>query len=157
MWDIVPHVSYLLQATWTHDRRWIWSGMIARCRSRGLEPTRSSNRARALKPLSVSATWQHEERLSSSTGISLDWDQTANIKLNSSSSWRRMDREISIRADDRDRRLTDRFRASLKHKKQWSNKIYKTELTKIRYKNHVLCTYRIDPQRAGLTLIAELT
>ena len=53
--------------------------------------------------------------------------------------------------------LTDRFRASLKHKKKWLNKIYKTEITKIRYKNQVMCKYRVDPQRAGLTLIAELT
>ena len=46
------------------------------------------------------------------------------------------------------RSLTHRFRASLKHK---------DELTKIRYKNQVLCKYRVDPQRAGLSLIAELT
>ena len=36
-------------------------------------------------------------------------------------------------------------------------KIYKTELTKIRYNNQVLCKYRVNPQRAGLTLIVELT
>ena len=36
MWDYVPHVSYLLQATWTHDRCRIWSTTIARCRSHGL-------------------------------------------------------------------------------------------------------------------------
>ena len=53
--------------------------------------------------------------------------------------------------------MTDHFRASLKHKKRWSNKIYKTELTNIRYKNQVMCKYRVDPQRAGLTLIVELT
>ena len=38
-----------------------------------------------------------------------------------------------------------------------SNKIYKTELTKTRYNNQVLGKYRVDPQRAGLTLITELT
>ena len=36
-------------------------------------------------------------------------------------------------------------------------KIYKIELKKIRYKNQVLCKYRVDPQRAGLTIIVELT
>ena len=33
----------------------------------------------------------------------------------------------------------------------------KTELTKTRYNNQVLGKYRVDPQRAGLTLIVELT
>ena len=41
--------------------------------------------------------------------------------------------------------------------RRWSNKIYKTELTQTRYNNQVLGKYRVDPQRAGLTLIAELT
>ena len=36
-------------------------------------------------------------------------------------------------------------------------KIHKTELTKTRYNNQVLGKYRVDPQRAGLTLIVELT
>ena len=53
--------------------------------------------------------------------------------------------------------LTCRFRASLKHKDDGQTKFIKTELTKIRYNNQVLCKYRVDPQRAGLTLIAELT
>ena len=49
------------------------------------------------------------------------------------------------------------FSCVVKTQKRWSNKIYKTELTKIRYNNQVLCKYRVDPQRARLTLIAELT
>ena len=49
------------------------------------------------------------------------------------------------------------FLCVVKSQRRWSNKIYKTELTKIRYKNQVLCKYRVDAQRAGLTLIAELT
>ena len=49
------------------------------------------------------------------------------------------------------------FSCVVKTQRQWSNKIYKTELTNIRYNNQVLCKYRVDPQRAGLTLIAELT
>ena len=53
--------------------------------------------------------------------------------------------------------LTCRFRASLKHKDDRPKKIYKTELTKTRYNNQVLGKYRVDPKRAGLTLIAELT
>ena len=53
--------------------------------------------------------------------------------------------------------LTERFRVSFKTQKRCSNKIYKTKLTKIRYKNQVMCKYRVEPQRAGLTLIAKLT
>ena len=49
------------------------------------------------------------------------------------------------------------FSRVVKSQRRWSKKIYKTELTKIRYKNQVLCKYQVDPQRAGLTLIAELT
>ena len=49
------------------------------------------------------------------------------------------------------------FSCVVKTQRRWSNKIYKTELTKIRYKNQVLCKYQVDPQRAGLTLITELT
>ena len=49
------------------------------------------------------------------------------------------------------------FSCVVKTQKCWSNKIYKTKLTKIRYKNQVMCKYRVDPQRAGLTLITELT
>ena len=53
--------------------------------------------------------------------------------------------------------LTCHFSYVVKTQRQRSNKIYITELTKIRYNNQVLCKYRVDPQRAGLTLIAELT
>ena len=49
------------------------------------------------------------------------------------------------------------FSCIVKTQRRWSNKIYKTELTKIRYKNQVLRKYRVDPQRVGFTLIAELT
>ena len=53
--------------------------------------------------------------------------------------------------------MTCHFRASLNHKNVGQTKFIKTELTKIRYKNQVLCKYRVEPHRAGLTLIAELT
>ena len=54
--------------------------------------------------------------------------------------------------------ITDEvFSCVVKTQKLWSNKIYKTELTKKRYNNQVLCKNRVDPQRAGLTLIVELT
>ena len=49
------------------------------------------------------------------------------------------------------------FCAVVKTHKRWSNKIYKTELTKIKMKNQIMCKYRVDLQRARLTLIAELT
>ena len=49
------------------------------------------------------------------------------------------------------------FLCVVKTQRRWSKKIYKTELTKTRYNNQVLGKYRVDPQRAGLTLIAELT
>ena len=49
------------------------------------------------------------------------------------------------------------FSCVVKTQRRWSNKIDKTELTKTRYNNQVLGKYRVDPQRAGLTLIAELT
>ena len=49
------------------------------------------------------------------------------------------------------------FSCVVKTRRRWSNKIYKAELTKTRYNNQVLGKYRVDPQRAGLTLIAELT
>ena len=49
------------------------------------------------------------------------------------------------------------FSCVVKTRRRWSNKIYKTELTKTRYNNQVLGKYRVDPQRAGLTLIVELT
>ena len=49
------------------------------------------------------------------------------------------------------------FSCVVKTQKCRSNKIYKTELTKIRYNNQVLGKYRVDPHRAGLTLIIELT
>ena len=53
--------------------------------------------------------------------------------------------------------LTCHSSCVVKTQRRWSNKIYKTELTKKRYNNQVLGKYRVDPQRAGLTLIAELT
>ena len=49
------------------------------------------------------------------------------------------------------------FLCVVKTQRRWSNKIYKTELTKTRYNNQVLGKYQVDPQGAGLTLIAELT
>ena len=49
------------------------------------------------------------------------------------------------------------FSCVVKTQRRWSKKIYKTELTKTRYNNQVLGKYRVDPQRAGLTLRAELT
>ena len=49
------------------------------------------------------------------------------------------------------------FLCVVKTQRRWPNKIYKTELTKKRYNNLVFGKYRVDPQRAGLTLIAELT
>ena len=49
------------------------------------------------------------------------------------------------------------FSYVVKTQRRWSNKIYKTELTKTRYDNQVLGKYRVDPRRAGLTSIAELT
>ena len=49
------------------------------------------------------------------------------------------------------------FSCVVQTQKRWTNKIYKTELTKIRYKNQVMCKYRVDPQRVGLSLIVELT
>ena len=49
------------------------------------------------------------------------------------------------------------FSCVVKTQRRWSNKIYKTEFKKTRYNNPVLGKYRVDPQRAGLTLIAELT
>ena len=53
--------------------------------------------------------------------------------------------------------LDESFSCVVKTQRRWKNKIYKTELTKIKYNNQVLCKYRVDPQRAGLTLITELT
>ena len=47
------------------------------------------------------------------------------------------------------------FSCVVKTQRRWSNKIYKTELTKTRYNNQVLGTYRVDPQRAGLTLLQK--
>ena len=49
------------------------------------------------------------------------------------------------------------FLCVVKTQIRWSNKIYKTELTKTRYNNQVLGKYWVNPQRAGLTLIVELT
>ena len=61
-------------------------------------------------------------------------------------------------SDGAKRRTTDvSFSCVVRTQRRWSNKIYKTELTKTRYNNQVLGKYRIDPQRAGLTLIVELT
>ena len=53
--------------------------------------------------------------------------------------------------------LTDHFRASLKHKKRRSNKIYKNRTHKDKIQNRVMCKYCVDPHRARLTLITELT
>ena len=53
--------------------------------------------------------------------------------------------------------IDEAFSHVIKTRRRWSNKIDKTELTKTRYNNQVLGKYRVDPQRAGLTLIAELT
>ena len=53
--------------------------------------------------------------------------------------------------------LDESFSCVVKTQKSWSNKIYNTELKNIRYKNQVMCKYQVDPQRAWLTLIAELT
>ena len=49
------------------------------------------------------------------------------------------------------------FSCVVKTQRRWSKKIYETEPTKTRYNNQVLGKYRVDPQRAGLTLIVELT
>ena len=49
------------------------------------------------------------------------------------------------------------FSCVAKTQRRWSKKIYKTELTKTRYNNQILGKYRVDPQRAGLTLIVQLT
>ena len=51
--------------------------------------------------------------------------------------------------------LTKRFCAVVKTHKRRSNKIYKSELTKIKIENQV--KYRVDPQRTRLTFIVELT
>ena len=49
------------------------------------------------------------------------------------------------------------FCAVVKTHKRQSNKIYKSELTKINRENQVKCKYRVDPQRTRLNLIVELT
>ena len=49
------------------------------------------------------------------------------------------------------------FSCVVKTQRRSSKKIYKTELTKTRYNNQLMGKYRVDPQRAELTLIAELT
>ena len=49
------------------------------------------------------------------------------------------------------------FSCVVKTQRRWSNQIYKTELTKTIYNNQVLGKYRVDAQRAGLTLNVELT
>ena len=53
--------------------------------------------------------------------------------------------------------VDESFSCFIKTQRRWSKKIYKIELTKTRYDNQVLGKYRVDPQREGLTLIAELT
>ena len=53
--------------------------------------------------------------------------------------------------------VTKHFSAVVKTHKHRSNKIYKTKITKIKIENQVMCKYRVDPQRAGSTSIAELT
>ena len=57
----------------------------------------------------------------------------------------------------REEKADGSFSCVVKPQRRWSNKIYITELTKTRYNNQVLGRYHVDPQRAGLTLIAELT
>ena len=52
--------------------------------------------------------------------------------------------------------MTCRFCASLKHKDDGQTKFIKPNSQR-RYNNQVLGKYRVDPQRAGLTLIVELT
>ena len=49
------------------------------------------------------------------------------------------------------------FSCVVKTQRRWSNKIYKIKLTKTRSNNQVLGKYRVDPQRAVLTLIVEWT
>ena len=49
------------------------------------------------------------------------------------------------------------FSCVVKTQRRGSKKIYKTKLTKTRYNNQILGKYRVDPQRAGLTLITKLT
>ena len=53
--------------------------------------------------------------------------------------------------------LTKRFSVVVKTHKRKSKKIYKTKLTNVKIENQVMSKYRVDPKRAGLTLIAELT
>ena len=67
-----------------------------------------------------------------------------------------MDTTWHARPSDKATRTDVSFSCVVKSQRRRSNKIYKTELTKIRYKNQVLCNYRVNPQRVGLTLIAEL-
>ena len=70
----------------------------------------------------------------------------------------REEREGVEREREREREKTAvSFLCVVKTHIRWSNKIYKTELTKTRYNNQVLGKYRVDPQRARLTLRAELT
>ena len=57
----------------------------------------------------------------------------------------------------RPRVLTKCFSAVVEIHKRRSKKFYKTELTNIKIENQVMCKYRVDPQRARLTLIAHLT
>ena len=57
----------------------------------------------------------------------------------------------------RERMTNVSFSCVVQTQRRWSKKNYKTQLTKTRYNNQVLGKYRVDPQRAGLTLIAELT
>ena len=61
------------------------------------------------------------------------------------------EQEVSLKRGD------ESFSCVVKTQRRWSNTIYKTELTKTRYNNQVLGKYWVDPQRAGLTLMVELT
>ena len=86
VWDYVPTLLPLLQATWQKGMRWMQSG---RRRSCGPESTRSSNnhvrkrwdRWQRSKGL-PDATWRHGDRLSSSTWRPRDRDLTATVKPN---------------------------------------------------------------------------
>ena len=53
--------------------------------------------------------------------------------------------------------MTKHFCAVVQTHKRRSKIFYKTELTNIKIENQVMCKYRVDPQRAGFTLIVELT
>ena len=53
--------------------------------------------------------------------------------------------------------IDEAFSVVVKTHKRRSNKIYNSDLTMTKISNQVECKYRVDPQRARLTFIAELT